>query len=213
MNFKQPNGHYTILKEINDVRSSILFAYNYFRFKGVEYPICMEIGTQRGAHALAIRKTLSPKELYLVDCWEDIPKNEGNEIYMASDYAYIQRVFEWDKNVQIIKGYSQNILPSLFNEKKDYFDFIYIDGDHEKDVVIQDIKNSLRLIKVDGILAGHDYGGSIYNSGIKRASMGGGGVDGAIHTVFDNKYVYGEIGCWWIIVDDDIKQLMNGKEN
>ena len=42
-----------------------------------------------------------------------------------------------------------NFLPEL--------DVIYIDGDHRYDFVLKDIELSLRKIKKNGIISGHDY--------------------------------------------------------
>jgi len=36
-------------------------------------------------------------------------------------------------------------------------DFIFIDGDHREDSVLHDIACAERMIRPDGIIAGHDY--------------------------------------------------------
>lgn len=38
-----------------------------------------------------------------------------------------------------------------------YFDFVYIDGDHRKEFVLQDINAWLPKVRKGGIIAGHDY--------------------------------------------------------
>lgn len=57
----------------------------------------------------------------------------------------------------------------------DYFDIIYIDGDHSYDGVTNDLKESLRIIKNGGIICGHDYEmntektQNYYEFGVKQA--------------------------------------------
>ena len=62
----------------------------------------------------------------------------------------------WKKNIKIstIRADSQYCLPTF---KDDYFDFIYIDGDHKYEKVKSDIKQAKRLInKKYGIICGDD---------------------------------------------------------
>jgi predicted O-methyltransferase YrrM len=56
--------------------------------------------------------------------------------------------------VDIIKGDSSKYL-SIFPDN--YFDFIYIDGDHSESAVIQDAISAFRTLKDGGIMAFDDY--------------------------------------------------------
>jgi len=47
------------------------------------------------------------------------------------------------------------------------FDMVFIDGDHSYDAVLADLVSWAPLIKSQGILAGHDYGGGW--TGVKKA--------------------------------------------
>ena len=59
-------------------------------------------------------------------------------------------------NVETLIKTSDDALKDFEGKK---FDFIYIDGIHQYQNVLDDIKNYLPLIKEGGIIGGHDYGG------------------------------------------------------
>lgn len=66
----------------------------------------------------------------------------------------------WDRmweysNVKLIRDYSQNALIQLPHAE---FDMCYIDGDHSYDAVMRDITLCRPLVKLNGVIAGHDYG-------------------------------------------------------
>jgi hypothetical protein len=61
-----------------------------------------------------------------------------------------------------LSGYDINISKGdskvLFNKfKDDFFDFIFIDGNHEYEYVKSDLSNFYPKLKSVGIFAGHDY--------------------------------------------------------
>lgn len=57
--------------------------------------------------------------------------------------------------VKVHQGRSHDVLASFPDS---YFDAIFVDGDHSFDGIYGDILRSLRKLKPNGILAGHDYG-------------------------------------------------------
>ena len=58
----------------------------------------------------------------------------------------------------IHKGFSDDLLVKLLSSgKKNYFDFIYIDGSHLGPDVLCDAVLSFRLLKINGIMAFDDY--------------------------------------------------------
>jgi predicted O-methyltransferase YrrM len=58
--------------------------------------------------------------------------------------------------VEIIQGYSQDIMPRLRSEGRRY-GLIFIDGDHRAASAEHDITEALQLIKPGGVIAVHDY--------------------------------------------------------
>lgn len=62
-------------------------------------------------------------------------------------------LFGLSQYVIVHEGKSANVLSRFPN---DYFDFIFIDGDHKFSGVIKDISIGFEKLKCGGILAGHD---------------------------------------------------------
>lgn len=66
-------------------------------------------------------------------------------------------------NVELIEDYSQVAMPKL--RKK--YDFIFIDGSHDKNIVIQDLENSHKLLKKCGLVLLDD----VRHEGVKQAIL------------------------------------------
>jgi cephalosporin hydroxylase len=73
--------------------------------------------------------------------WKDI-KNE---------YDNNTRYFS---NITLYEDYSYNVVEKFPNE---YADFIYIDGAHDYESVVQDLECYLPKVKKGGLIGGHDY--------------------------------------------------------
>lgn len=68
--------------------------------------------------------------------------------------TFKQNLTEHLDKITILKGFSDDILPTL---EKESFDIIYIDGDHTAEAAFKDGVNSFPLLKKDGILIFDDY--------------------------------------------------------
>lgn len=122
---------------------------------------CLEIGVWKGDYSNEILQR-KPSELHLVDPWKFQPefssKWYGGKIAkqqndMDNIYNSVVKRF-MGKPVHIHRGFSSN----LYNEFEDsYFDWVYIDGNHEYDYVLDDLKNYLPKVKSGGFLCGDDY--------------------------------------------------------
>ncbi len=87
-----------------------------------------------------------------IDTWEG--SDEHTDIdFVAIHKEYLERVWKYP-NVYSVLADSTMYLPHL---KKDYSDFIYIDGDHRALAVQEDAENAWPLLKSGGILAFDDY--------------------------------------------------------
>jgi hypothetical protein len=113
-----------------------------------------EVGVWEGEHSWLIVKNMLLKELYLIDPWKDMSKFVG--VISADDedaFNFVAQTFlPWPEVSQIR-------LPSVEAAKKfpdKYFDFVYIDGAHDYDSVLLDIKTWHPKIKTGSFLCGHD---------------------------------------------------------
>jgi len=121
----------------------------------------LEIGTFYGANLFSVDKTYGQhpeSKLHCIDPWEDYDeypeyKNEQPSIYEAFT-ANLESSGCKDK-ITVHRGYSNVVIPTL---EDNFFDIIYIDGNHEPEYVLEDAVLSFRKLKKDGIMIFDDYG-------------------------------------------------------
>jgi hypothetical protein len=133
--------------------------------------IVCEIGVFRGEFSDVILEKLKPTELHLIDVFEGETcsgdKDGNNIIWTNLNYEYERLLEKYRENnsIKLHKGKSLDILSKFEN---DYFDLIYIDGDHSYDGVKGDLKTAFEKTKRGGYICGHDYTPSMFE-GIVRA--------------------------------------------
>ena len=121
----------------------------------------LEIGVFYGANLLSVANSygLHPEsKLYGVDPWEDYEeypeyKQEQPTIYNTF-LTNLQSSGVQDK-VILNRGYSNIEIPKF---QDDFFDIVYIDGNHEPEYVLEDAVLSFRKLKKGGIMIFDDYG-------------------------------------------------------
>jgi len=120
--------------------------------------IC-EIGSYEGKSSELF--ALLCKEVYCVDVFYD---QRATKIFddMIRNYSNIWKI-------EKLSSLASKEFPNNF------FDFIYIDANHDYDSVKQDIINWIDKIKIDGYVGGHDY------------HQGSGGVYEATQELFKDK--------------------------
>ena len=143
--------------------------------------IGMEIGVHKGDFSQDILMIVFPKELHLVDPWKHETsaaykdawyggqvKNgqvEMDERYMNVCSKFTQEVRSGQ--VSIHRGFSTEILSQFPDE---YFDWVYIDGNHYYEYVKRDIELSFRKTKIGGFITGDDYTDEgWWEGGVKKA--------------------------------------------
>ena len=122
------------------------------------------------------------KELHLVDAWSVEVYKEG--IGETGEWGSYEKYLERYKQVtggtteEHFKAYYEKTYNSVvkrfqkmehvhvhrmssndwFETQQDnYFDWIYLDGDHSHEGVLRDLHSSLRVVKAGGIILGDDY--------------------------------------------------------
>ena len=117
-----------------------------------------EIGVSEGTHAKEILSFLNIKQLVLVDPWETYVGTYGQDedkTDLENRYKETLNKFSNNNKVKIIKDYSVNAA-KMFDDE--YFDFVYIDGDHSYEAVIKDLDSWYPKLKEYGVMCGDDYG-------------------------------------------------------
>ena len=140
-----------------------------------------EIGVDQGSFSQQILEIVKPKKLHLIDPWE----YQEEEVYQVARYGakggknqenmntrYQNVVNKFSAEIasgQIVihRDYSTNIC-SHFDDN--YFDWIYIDGNHLYEFVKQDLELYYRTVKKGGFITGDDYTeGGWWQGGVKKA--------------------------------------------
>lgn len=117
----------------------------------------VEVGAHLGNHCGRILKNLKIKNITLVDPWTAY---EGDADYFLSQkfqdecYKTVIDKFSNDKRVKILKLTSREACKKFFNST---LDFVYIDGNHQYDSVIEDLNLWYPKVRYRGIIAGDDY--------------------------------------------------------
>ncbi len=120
----------------------------------------LEIGTFYGANLFSVLNTYGKhkeSKLYAIDPWIDYNsypeyKTKQTDIYNTF-LRNLDRCSEKEK-INVIRGFSHEKIPLL---QDDFFDIIYIDGNHEPEYILEDAVLSFRKLKSKGYIIFDDY--------------------------------------------------------
>jgi SAM-dependent methyltransferase len=125
--------------------------------------VCAEIGVWKGDYSDRILNITSPQKLHLIDPWEfqsefsermyggAVAKSQGD---MDLIYEGVKKRFSEFQNVILNKGKSEKVLQEFPDR---YFDWVYLDGNHYYDYVLEDLEICFSKVRKGGIIAGDDY--------------------------------------------------------
>jgi len=122
--------------------------------------VAVEIGTHLGEFAAALLSQWKGKRLVCVDPWvADIPGYTGQDsIALRNRSADLEeckaRLAPYGSRVEYLRMLSDEAAP-LFDSES--IDFVYIDGNHQYESVIQDLHLWYAKVRSGGIFAGHDW--------------------------------------------------------
>jgi predicted O-methyltransferase YrrM len=104
--------------------------------------ICAEVGTQTGQFAAEIIRRTAPEMLHVID----------------HDYSRFQQALfvgtGLSDRIKLYKGDSSTVLASFPDQ---FFDWIYVDGDHQYAGVRKDLAQAIRKVKPRGLIVRNDY--------------------------------------------------------
>jgi hypothetical protein len=156
----------------------------------------IEIGVSGGDHAISLLESLDIERLYLIDPYENYTNYLAGKVHYGIDQLSLSetevvaraRLEKYRTKIIWLKKLSLEAI-NFIDEK---VDFVYIDGNHQYESVVEDIDNYFPLLKESGVIGGHDY----YN-GFQREH------DGVINAVTRFSVSHGlqlrsELPDWWI---------------
>ncbi len=124
-------------------------------FRELDYAVGAEIGVEEGRYSEEICKANPGVRLYCIDPW--LAYNRGGDLYEQAKLD--KRREEAMKRLapygcEIVRKSSTEAVKSF---APDALDFVFIDGNHEFEFVVNDIIVWHKVVRPGGILAGHDY--------------------------------------------------------
>ena len=164
-------------------------------FRELGFQTGAEIGTKEGNYAKELCKAIPDIKLYCIDPWKAYKDYQedwvGNQKSMDALYEETKNRLS-DYNCVIIRKKSSDAAKDF---KKDTLDFVFIDGNHEFNFVLDDITKWAKVVTPGGIVFGHDY------------TEDHGGVIRAVHKyITKNKinpwfilHVRGQADCWMFV--------------
>lgn len=121
----------------------------------------LEIGAHCGVNILCVAKTFAAhpdSEIHAIDPWEDYEEYPENREWNTKNYELYLKNLEIfpdvKQKVKTYKGYSHIIVPTF---QENYFDIIYVDGNHQPEFVLEDGVLAFRKLKKDGLMIFDDY--------------------------------------------------------
>ena len=112
--------------------------------------VVAELGVDEGGFSQLILSINKPSKLHLVDFW-------GSKRYNQLKRKKVESLFQEGINnngVEINIGLSTEVVKD-FNDN--YFDLVYIDTSHSYKTTIEELELYSEKVKIDGVIAGHDY--------------------------------------------------------
>ena len=128
-----------------------------------KYSIGCELGVWKGDFSREIIRIVNPKRLYLIDPWLFQPEFPGTfyggggaktQKDMDDIFDSVKNSFSGRNNVRIIRKKTEELFDEI---EEGELDWVYIDGNHKFEYVLNDLRVFSRKVKEGGIICGDDY--------------------------------------------------------
>lgn len=124
-------------------------------FREVGFKFGVEVGTEQGKFAEEICKANPEVKLFCVDPWQSYARYKDIRSQGKLDAYYEEaktRLAPY--NCQLVRKTSMDAVKAFTDE---LIDFVYIDGNHDFEYVVNDVIYWTKIVRPGGIVAGHDY--------------------------------------------------------
>lgn len=142
-------------------RPMVNFASILFENKSV---VGAEIGVLEGKNAKSILQTLNVKKLYLIDPYIPYASSDLSSMLPKALRSAKKKLSRFNDRIEWVRKKSEDALQQFPDS---FFDFVYIDGDHDYEFVKKDLEGYWKKLRKGGILGGHDFFG--FYSGVVKA--------------------------------------------
>jgi hypothetical protein len=143
--------------------------------------VCAEIGVYKGDFAERIMRIVRPRELHLIDPWTYETSADYREswyggeqgisqAHMDTIYQGVLQKFEMQIAAGTIRIHRTRSEEASHRFSNEYFDWVYVDGNHLYEFVRSDLQHYWPKVKNGGYIAGDDYmEGCWWQGGVKKA--------------------------------------------
>ena len=149
------NSIYSNFKSLDE--SKKWFINNLYFLKknlsNIKINALLEIGSYEGRSALFFANLFKDSQITCVDTWSG--SDEHNDDFTKIENNFDLNVNELSKKNKINKIKSTSNI--FFDNNNNYYDFIYVDGDHSNEQVFKDLENSWACLNNNGYLLIDDY--------------------------------------------------------
>lgn len=125
-----------------------------------------EIGVYEGDFAAQILRQRNPDTIHLIDPWIHVPDYEGawyggpdtTQKEMDRKHERVKKRFDSEIStgqVKVHREKSENVVDAFGDFS---LDWVYIDGNHLYECVLQDLRDYSQKVKPSGLVMGDDYG-------------------------------------------------------
>ena len=154
--------------------------------------VVAEIGVAEGAFSKTILENAKPRHLHLIDPWqfqeiEEYQADPNNVSDTQNDgrFRYVAERFTEEMEAGLVTLHRRLSGDAVNSFEDGYFDWIYLDGSHTYQNVVEDLDNYDAKIKADGFILGHDY-----TNHIEAKKMNFGVVEAVNEFVNDKGYEF-----------------------
>jgi hypothetical protein len=128
-----------------------------------------EIGVFRGDFSEQILLHVRPHRLHLIDPWKFEPAAEyersvygraraGGQSELDAIYRSVRERFDHEIQVGTVVIHRMPSEAAATSFADEYFDWVYIDGNHLYEFVMRDLESYYPKVKPGGLITGDDYG-------------------------------------------------------
>jgi hypothetical protein len=151
-----------IVKKYNiDITQPSPISIPFGRFKDIPrlfnelgFKVGAEIGVFEGEYSRYLLKFIPKLKLYGIDLWDKYPTYKDFEKVTLQE-AYKKALNNTKKyDCELIKEWSHEAVKRFKDES---LDFVFIDGNHAYEYVVQDIALWSKKVRKGGIVYGHDF--------------------------------------------------------
>jgi len=159
-----------------------------------------EIGCASGEYSEFLFRSIPDLELWCIDSWTVYKEERRKQraYQHIANYEFIKKRLA-KYNAHIIKAFSMDAVKKFEDES---LDFVFIDGNHSFDYVMEDIIEWSKKVRKGGIVSGHDYY-HFRHSGVIEAVNAYTGAYGIKFNITERNEAWkrfddGEPSWWWV---------------